>query len=72
MDLLASDVQWVDAVSKSTGDPSRIKYTFETWNARLERCMEGSKLVPSVSCLRPSLRDPGDELILEVAYSAEQ
>ena len=31
-----------------------------------------SNLVPAVPRLRPALRDPGDEFILELAYTAEQ
>lgn len=40
LDVL-SDQQWIDAVSKSTGDAKKIKYAFETWGRRLSVVMEG-------------------------------
>ena len=40
LDIL-SDQQWLDAVSKSTGDAKKIKYAFETWGRRLNAVMEG-------------------------------
>lgn len=40
LDMMSSDVQWVDCVSKSTGDSSRIKYAFETWIGRLREVMK--------------------------------
>lgn len=39
LDLLANDPQWVDSVTKSTGDPARIDYAFDTWNGRLKTLM---------------------------------
>jgi Protein of unknown function DUF262/HNH endonuclease len=35
MDIL-EDQQWIDAVTRSTGDQSNIRYAFETWNKRLD------------------------------------
>jgi hypothetical protein len=40
LDLVTSDSQWIDSVSKSTGDAYRIKYVFETWNTRLLNLLE--------------------------------
>jgi hypothetical protein len=40
LDLIASDSQWVDSVSKSTGDSHRINYVFETWNSRLAALLD--------------------------------
>jgi hypothetical protein len=40
LDIL-SDQQWLDAVSKSTGDAKKIKYAFESWGRRLSTLMEG-------------------------------
>jgi hypothetical protein len=56
LDLLASDPVWVDAVSKSTGDPSRIKYAFEEWFARLDKCMEGSAPNDKKRCFSRQLK----------------
>jgi hypothetical protein len=42
LDLLASDVQWRDSVTKSTGDATKITYAFETWMERLSKVMEGA------------------------------
>ena len=39
---LNSDPGWSESVSKSTGDPNNIQYTFETWNKRLAAVMEGT------------------------------
>ena len=40
LDLATTDSEWVDSVSKSTGDSNRIKYVFETWNARLRTLLD--------------------------------
>ena len=40
LDVL-TDQQWLDSVSKSTGDAKKIKYAFDTWNRRLSALMEG-------------------------------
>lgn len=40
LDILA-DQQWLDSVSKSTGDAKKIKYAFDTWGRRLSTLMEG-------------------------------
>jgi len=42
LDMLSSDSTWVDYVSRATGDASKIRYTFQTWNNRLEEVMKGS------------------------------
>ncbi len=39
---LNSDPKWAQSVSKSTGDPNNIQYTFEAWNKRLASVMEGT------------------------------
>ena len=38
--MATTDPEWVDSVSKSTGDSNRIKYVFETWNARLKALLD--------------------------------
>lgn len=40
LDLVNSDTQWVDQVRRATGVQSRLKYSFETWNNRLENVLE--------------------------------
>ena len=40
LDIL-EDQQWVDAVTKSTGDQTKIRYSFEEWNRRLDDLMRG-------------------------------
>lgn len=40
LDIL-TDQQWLDAVSKSTGDAKKIKYAFDTWNRRVGTLMDG-------------------------------
>jgi hypothetical protein len=39
LDILATDSKWADAVTKSTGDSTRIEYGFEAWNTRLRELM---------------------------------
>jgi len=39
VDLICTDDRWIDSVSSSTGDYSRIEYTFLTWNQRLKAVM---------------------------------
>ena len=38
--MVSTDSEWVDSVSKSTGDTNRIKYVFETWNERLQSLLD--------------------------------
>jgi hypothetical protein len=40
LDVL-EDQLWVDAVTKSTGDQTKIRYSFEEWNRRLDELMRG-------------------------------
>ncbi|MGO9923222.1 MAG: DUF262 domain-containing protein [Isosphaeraceae bacterium] len=40
LDLVTSDPQWVDSVSKSTGDFHRINYVFDTWGSRLAALLD--------------------------------
>jgi len=42
LDMVTCDSNWLDSVSRSTGDARRIRYTFQTWNDRLGAVMEGS------------------------------
>ena len=50
LDLIATDELWVECVTKSTGDPTKIRYSFEMWQERLADLMgpvasaEGSRL----------------------------
>jgi Protein of unknown function DUF262 len=57
LDLLASDAQWNDSVSKSTGDATRIKYVFETWNARLAKMMDGAMPLDRTRVFSKALKD---------------
>ncbi len=43
LDLTASDLKFIDAVTKATGDTTAIRYSFETWNSRLTAVMAGAK-----------------------------
>jgi hypothetical protein len=40
VDLISTDDRWVEFVSVSTGDYSRIEYTFSTWLQRLRHIMD--------------------------------
>ena len=40
--MVTCDNNWVDSVSKSTGDSKRIRYAFQTWNDRLAALMNGT------------------------------
>jgi hypothetical protein len=40
LDLVVTDQQWVDSVTKSTGDAHKIRYVFDTWTARLDGLMD--------------------------------
>lgn len=40
LDVL-DDAEWIDSVTKSTGDTKKIKYAFDTWTRRLQALMEG-------------------------------
>ncbi|MGK7956616.1 MAG: DUF262 domain-containing protein [Crocosphaera sp.] len=42
IDLISTDEKWVNSVQTSTGDISRIEYTFTTWQGRLNQVMESS------------------------------
>lgn len=39
LDLISNDQKWVEAVSQSTGDPTKIEYSFSTWNERLRHAI---------------------------------
>lgn len=39
IDLINTDALWVDYVRRATGEHSRLKYAFETWNKRLEEVL---------------------------------
>ncbi len=43
LDLINSDSVWVDRIRRATGESTRLKYTFETWNARLDEIMSYSQ-----------------------------
>jgi hypothetical protein len=47
LDLIATDLTWVDAVTTSTGDPNKIDYSFETWKQSLRKAV--AKTVPNDS-----------------------
>lgn len=42
LDLINSDLIWVDRVRRATGEPTRLKYVFDTWLKRLDEIMEDS------------------------------
>lgn len=56
LDLVTRDVKWVDAVSKSTGDPDRIAYAFDTWNKRLDAVMRASEPNDTMRCFTLALK----------------
>ena len=39
IDLISTDDVWVECVTKSTGDPTKIEYAFTIWNDRLRNIM---------------------------------
>lgn len=59
VDLIETDAAWTEAVSKSTGDPTKIEYSFETWNKRLREIM---KTYPSNDTVRTFSRQLKREL----------
>jgi hypothetical protein len=56
LDLVTRDNRWVDAVSKSTGDPDRIMYMFEVWNKRLEGVMREAGPNDKIRCFSLALK----------------
>jgi uncharacterized protein with ParB-like and HNH nuclease domain len=56
LDLVTRDNRWVDAVSRSTGDPERIMYTFEVWNKRLEAVMRETGPNDKTRCFSLALK----------------
>lgn len=56
LDLLA-DPRWIDAVSKATGDYQNIRYTFETWNHRLDAVMKSAKGLDSTRLFSRSFKE---------------
>ena len=43
LDLIETDLRWVNCVSTSTSTYNRISYTFETWNKKLKQVMENAE-----------------------------
>ncbi len=39
LDLINSDALWVDRVRRATGEATRLRYTFDAWNKRLDAVM---------------------------------
>lgn len=39
LDLINSDALWVDRVRRATGEATRLQYTFDAWNKRLDEVM---------------------------------
>lgn len=39
LDLILTDEQWVDRVRRATGEATRLKSTFDTWQRRLEKVL---------------------------------
>jgi hypothetical protein len=39
LDLILTDDLWVDRVRRATGEPTRLKYTFDTWQKRLDNVL---------------------------------
>jgi Protein of unknown function DUF262/HNH endonuclease len=40
VDLVSTDDLWVECVTRSTGDPTKIEYMFEAWQDRLKRILK--------------------------------
>ncbi len=57
IDLISSDTQWVDCISKSTGDANKIKYAFETWNSRFKEVMKKSEVKDKIRLFSRSLKE---------------
>jgi hypothetical protein len=47
LDLITRDGNWVDCVTKSTGDAAKIRYAFQSWQERLGSVMAGSQPMDS-------------------------
>lgn len=56
LDLIINDANWVDYVTKSTGDAGKIRYVFETWSQRLESVMRSSVPADSQRVFSKSLK----------------
>ena len=56
LDLLA-DPEWIDAVTKSTGDFQKTKYSFESWQSRLAAVMDSSKGLDSIRLFSRSFKE---------------
>jgi 5-methylcytosine-specific restriction endonuclease McrA len=57
LDLIATDTQWINAVTKSTGDPNNIRYAFQTWNDRLALLMSGTRAKDTNRIFSKSLKN---------------
>lgn len=42
VDLISTDKDWVDRVRRATGETTRLRYSFETWNSRLSSVMSSN------------------------------
>lgn len=43
LDLINTDTAWVDRVRRATGEPTRLKYTFDVWYRKLDEIMQESQ-----------------------------
>lgn len=57
LDLLTTDEKWADSIANATGDPSRIDYSFSTWNSRLRKIMDTSIPNDPVRLFSRNLKD---------------
>ena len=57
LDLISTDNRWVDYVSRSTGDYSRISYAFETWESRLKEALKDFEPNDSIRLFSRELKE---------------
>jgi len=57
LDLIQTDTVWRDSVSSSTGDFSKIEYSFKTWEDRLKSAMRDSEPNDKQRCFSRKLKE---------------
>jgi hypothetical protein len=57
LDMLASDKNFAECVTKSTGDPDKIGYAFETWFERVKECLKSSEPADKQRCFSKALKE---------------
>jgi hypothetical protein len=57
IDLIGTDSTWVESVTTSTGDPSKIDYTFVTWKGRLKKAIGSDRRTDSKRLFSRELKE---------------